>query len=440
VDACGAELVDEVTGYAKERERTRQEERSKNGLIDSRRPSPYLLLPTSTSHQTTSSRAAASGHSMSAGNSIGGHMRLHWATVGFLVAAATACQPEAPTAPQDTRSASNLLGSGKPRPPRSGVVGQSSQLRVGLAPTGVRVASRERGRGNVGPNVRTNQDDTGFPQNETVIAVNAGNAERLVASSNDYRFADVADSRCGAYASSDGGRTWADIGDGTVPTPLPAAGDPSVAFAPNGDAYWACLAFSRDNDASALYVAKSSNLRSVQTFAPIVQTRNGNKVFHDKPFMAIDGSNGPHRGRIYVTWTRFDATSSPIYISSSSNGGASWTKPASVTPSDLSNNQGSSPGVAPDGTLYVAYENFDTPTLNVNQIMVSKSTDGGRTFSRPVKVDAVFDICAQQSELECLLLNTRFRVNSFPSLAVSPRDGQVYVTWATTGRAMPTYS
>ena len=356
-------------------------------------------------------------------------MRQHWVGVGLLVAAATGCQPESSTGPKDTGPIPSLLESGKPRPTRSGVVALRAQRRAGSAITARRSGAQEQDRGNVGPNVVTNQDETTQPQNETVIAVDPRSSGRLVASSNDYRFSDVADSRCGAYASSDGGRTWRDLGDGTLPTPLPAAGDPSVAFAPNGDAYWACLAFSRETDASAIYVAKSSNLRSLRTFAPLVHTTDGSEVFHDKPFMAIDGGGSRFRGRIYVTWTRFSAEGSPIYISSSSNGGATWTTPRSVTPPDLPDNHGSSPGVAPDGTLYVAYENFDTPTINLNQIMVSKSTDGGRTFSRPVKVDAVFDICPQIAFGSCSLLNTSFRVNSFPSLAVSPRNGQVYVTW-----------
>src|SRR3954468_21092508 len=353
-------------------------------------------------------------------------MRLHWASVGLFVAAITACQPDSPTAPVDTSAPLSLQGSGKPLPPRSGVVTQRLQRRISVAPTVSPVGSLERSRGNVGPNVRANQDQNGAPQNETVIAVDARNSERLVASSNDYR---GEDSQCGAYASSDGGTTWKDLGAGTIPAPLPAAGDASVAFAPNGDAYWACLSFSRETDASAIYVAKSSDLASLTTFAPVAETKDGRKVFHDKPFIAIDGTGGPFRGRIYVTWTHFDATGGPIYISSSSNGGASWTKPLAVTPPDLPHNQGSSPGVAPDGTLYIAYENFDTPTINVNQIMVSRSTDGGRTFARPVKVDAVFDICPQIAFDSCSLLNTSFRVNSFPSLAVSSCNGQVYVTW-----------
>jgi hypothetical protein len=340
--------------------------------------------------------------------------------------------PTMPTTSPTAAPAFSLQGSGKSRPPRSGVVQQRLTTLPPTTPNTSRGNGLEHGHQDglvVGPNVVTNQDRTFLPQNETVIAVDGTDPQRLVASSNDYRFARTSDSRCGAYASTDGGATWRDLGDGTVPSPLPAAGDPSVAFAPNGDAYWACLGFDRVSGATALYVAKSSDLTSVTTRAPLVQTTNGNDVFHDKPYIAIDRGGSRFRGRIYVTWTHFDITGSPIFISSSSDGGATWTRPTPVTPPELPDNHGSFPGVGPDGEVYVAFENFDTPTLNINQIMVARSNDGGRTFARPVKVDAVFDLCPRIVFNACSLLNTRFRVNSFPALAVDAHDGRVYVTW-----------
>jgi hypothetical protein len=364
-------------------------------------------------------------------------MSLHrYVAGGVLVAAlASACQVDRPTAPETEQPTLKLGKTGKPRPPKSGAVEvrfrKESVNRI--APGARNGQQKGNGKGawtTAGPNVVTNQDHTFLPQNEPAIAVDPDHPNRLVASSNDYRFALESDSKCGAYASTDGGKSWHDVGNGTMPLPLIAGSDPSVAFAPNGDAYWACVAFERETFASALVVAKSSDLTSITTFSPLTSTPNGNEVFNDKPYMTIDrGQRSPFLGRIYVTWTHFDATGSPIYVSSSSNGGASWTAPHPVTPPDLPDNQGSFPGVGPNGELYVAYENFDTPTLNVNQILVSKSTDGGATFSRPVKVDAVFDICPRIVFGSCSLLNSSFRVNSLPSLAVDQHNGRVYVTW-----------
>ena len=58
-------------------------------------------------------------------------------------------------------------------------------------------------------------------------------------------------------------------------------------------------------------------------------------------------------------------------------------------------NQFSDPFVGPDGSLYVAYNNFNNSVSgndNRNQILLSKSTDGGNTFSAPVKVSDYYDL------------------------------------------------
>jgi len=69
---------------------------------------------------------------------------------------------------------------------------------------------------NVGPNLVENQDLTYFPQNETPMALDPNNPNHLLSGSNDYRH-DLA--ACGIYASSDGGATWNDVGEGTTVPP-----------------------------------------------------------------------------------------------------------------------------------------------------------------------------------------------------------------------------
>jgi hypothetical protein len=107
-------------------------------------------------------------------------------------------------------------------------------------------------------------------------------------------------------------------------------------------------------------------------------------------------------------------------------------------------NQPSWPVVGPDGTLYVFFRNVDT--VAENQYLMVKSTDGGDTFSDPVKVADIFDInypraggsgvgrrpdCTargQQSGRN-VLSNSCFRVNSFGGPAVGP-DGTLYLVWS----------
>jgi len=131
--------------------------------------------------------------------------------------------------------------------------------------------------------------------------------------------------------------------------------------------------------------------------------------------MATAGSTcTPFQDRIYVTWTEFapDGTAF-IYEAYSADYGEHFSprhlvslNSAVLCPNDYgigsadtcNENQFSQPFVGPDGVLYVIYNNFNNPETfgntpdNRNQILLSKSLDGGNTFSAPVKVTDYYDL------------------------------------------------
>jgi hypothetical protein len=84
--------------------------------------------------------------------------------------------------------------------------------------------------------------------------------------------------------------------------------------------------------------------------------------------------------------------------------------------------QASSIQVGGDGTVYVAFENFNTAAEN--QFLLVRSTNGGVSFSSPVQaVSTVFDDpCEYPLNLEGdqTLTNSQFRVNSYGNLAIDP--------------------
>ena len=109
-----------------------------------------------------------------------------------------------------------------------------------------------------------------------------------------------------------------------------------------------------------------------------------NQLFNDKDWITV----GPD-GTVYVTWTRFKSNGSsngfagsPIVMKVSKNGGKSWSGLRKVSDSSHPFNQGSQPRVAPDGTLYVAYETA-TPNTGFlgDAIILARSTNGGATFT-----------------------------------------------------------
>ncbi|HEU4403288.1 MAG TPA: hypothetical protein VFT43_14420, partial [Candidatus Polarisedimenticolia bacterium] len=79
------------------------------------------------------------------------------------------------------------------------------------------------------------------------------------------------------------------------------------------------------------------------------------------------------------------------------------------------------PSVAPGGTVYVGWENFNT--VDLNQILVVSSADGGRTWSDPARVDLVQDLnFPQNSDGRNTLTGCAFRVSVAANTATDPTD------------------
>jgi hypothetical protein len=294
-------------------------------------------------------------------------------------------------------------------------------------------------------------------QNETTVAVNPANPHNVVAGSNDYRLFSSREGRNDsygfAYTSMDSGSTWTNVqlphltyqtGATGALSDMDAAGDPAVAFGPNNTVYYANLVFSRLNEASGITVSASHDGGLTWGEPSIVQVdgvdANGNPtstdVFNDKEWIGVD----PTSGAIYVTWTRFGPTGSPIVVSKSVDGGSSWSSFTSVTPAFTPGgitpyDQGSFPLVGSDGAVYVAYEGAVCQDLTCSSsgdhdaIIVAKSTDGGATFAnREVAVN--YDFPTNEDVGRPALSGENFRVNSYPSLTLDPTNNRLYVAWA----------
>jgi hypothetical protein len=306
------------------------------------------------------------------------------------------------------------------------------------------------------PNIRVNQDTAGAPQNETSIAVDPNNPNRVVSSANDYvtrtwtctisgtPCSALGDGYSGTYYSNDGGSTWcctssdpAHLGT-LIPGvtrlaggPYDAGGDPAVAFDSRGHVFYAGLGFNRTSAPNTVAVNKGTFDASgaLSWGAPtFINPTTSPSTLNDKEWIAVDSHvTSPFRDRIYVTWTRFlfsAATGryvqSPIFFVSSTDGGATFSSPKSISGNVLYG-QGSRPVVGPDGSLYVFWDG-STRLQSLNSTWVVKSTDGGATFSKPVAVSKLTD--------SAVLKDTLFRVNSFPAAAAAP-NGDLYATWTT---------
>ena len=250
-------------------------------------------------------------------------------------------------------------------------------------------------------------------QDETPIAVNPRNANNILTGANDFNLNDG----CAYNVSFDGGRTWSPtLPSGFIPgltlfTNDPAvpgtgsyeiAGDPAVAFGPDGTAYFACQAFSVTSPFPiALFVSRSTDggltwadgvhQKPVQVSAwnGNGKSRGGNGQFPDHDAMTVDDNPGsPFYGSVYVTWVQFSGlqgTHSPVLVAFSRDQARSFSQPVKVTAGPIRNNQDARIVIGPDGTLYLTFDNgVQGGKGTVNYVAVSR--DGGVTWSPPTPV------------------------------------------------------
>lgn len=103
----------------------------------------------------------------------------------------------------------------------------------------------------------------------------------------------------------------------------------------------------------------------------------------------------PATGRIYVAWpdTRFDALyGNDIALASSDDGGITWSRVRRVNPPNPGDVHHYLPmiGVAPDGTVAVAYRYWDmVGAIDRVDTLYQESHDGGLTFTEPLRVNSV---------------------------------------------------
>lgn len=223
------------------------------------------------------------------------------------------------------------------------------------------------------------------PQNESSIAISPIDPDFLISS--------AVDSRAGAwvYQSYDGGQSWENKSLGVVNTNWQTGNDPSVGFDHLGNAYVMYGAFPRPfTGESGVYIGKSTDKGATWTAHIVVIEHTGemtaDSAFEDKYYIEIDrSSTSPYRGWMYTPWKRVtDADSATqIVFTRSTDGGMTWSTPIPISPRKPSTSTHITFGQSfplvkcgPNGELYAVWN--DGPARSIG---FAKSTDGGDTWS-----------------------------------------------------------
>jgi hypothetical protein len=333
-------------------------------------------------------------------------------------------------------------------------------------------------------NTRVNQDCSLRRQAEEWVGVNPRDFDNVLAGQNDSL---IGFNHCGYDWSFDRGKNW---GSTTSPPPFwqmlfstndsaDACSDPAGTFDHLGNAYVTGVFFEVADNESAIWVAKSNwpnggafyHTPRPGTFQEYTTTGMGQpasdndpNVFHDKELMVADSrSTSPKKGRVYVTWTRFQGLAtppgqiSPIVFSQSTDGGATWSPAVvisgvngslctdfSATPGACDQDQGSHPVVGPDGTIYVIFGNGNTPLPGINQVLfvrcpATNNCDSSADWEGPFRIGDLIgthpigdpgNAGGCPVGRQCLPPNG-YRVPEFTSMSISvDRHDRLYATWS----------
>jgi hypothetical protein len=258
---------------------------------------------------------------------------------------------------------------------------------------------------------------------EPAIAVNPTNPRQVVGVFQDNAHA--------AY-SRDAGHSW-QLAEGVDPKNYRISGDASVAFDNQGHAFICYIAF--DNLGTFNYWAHGATRNGIfvrrsldggktweADHIPVAeQTSLPGIPFEDKPYIVADNTKGKYAGHLYIGWTRWRLADSQMVLSRSADDGKTWSRPMEIDahPGLPRDDNGAAEGFAgvvdPHGKLYAIWSQD-------NAIMLTTSRDGGKTFSRPRAVIRTAPIM--------FAIRTLQRANGFPQIAIDPKSQRLYVTWS----------
>jgi hypothetical protein len=298
-------------------------------------------------------------------------------------------------------------------------------------------------------NVRVSLDSY-RAHSETMLVENPDNPLNLVGSAKFFTSTASYQPLNGYFVSFDGGCTWIDGGilpgfqqRFTLTTNL------AFAFGRHNVVY-AAVMFQGQGGMSGIAVSTSTD--GGRTFGDPVNVFEDPEdiVFNDKPWIAVDRTNGPYSGDLYVVWSyehgggcSEGASTScvqEIAFSRSTDGGKTFSPPRLIegsapfcaapgsTLTKCDEGLGAIPVVEPDGTLAVAFIN--TPGSSgqsglspADRLLVVTSHDGGTSWSAPVSISAVRPV-------DNYFPGEHYRNLTLPAFACDPQTGQLYIAWA----------
>ncbi|MGH2840154.1 MAG: sialidase family protein [Solirubrobacteraceae bacterium] len=291
---------------------------------------------------------------------------------------------------------------------------------------------------------------------EPQVAVNPTNPANVIGAFQQDRWNDGGARGLVASRSFDGGASWArnfapfSACSGGAPE-YQRATDPWVSFDRTGRAYQIALSIDSAELGLSAVLASTSTNGGASWSAPATLQRDENPVnFNDKESITGDWTRDD---TAYAVWIRgaipgenrslqglansFAYRGQPMF-SRTEDGGQTWSRPISMTGNQNVYAQGNQIAVLPDGTLVNVFavlfkgSGIQPPQANQVFMAVTRSTDGGRTWSKIIKVAPLRTALLTDPDTpNPTSLNETVRAGDYlPDIAVDHNSGAVYLTWA----------
>jgi hypothetical protein len=180
----------------------------------------------------------------------------------------------------------------------------------------------------------------------------------------------------------------------------------NLAVGPNGELYaaWAIyddwstgvygedgIGFNKSTNGGASWQG-ASRIMNIQGIRGNLTYKNGIRVA-SFPSMAVDRSGGIWNGTIYVVWADKRYGNPDILLSKSTDGGTTWTTPVIVNDNDLLGNDQWFSWITVNsyGVINIVfYDSKNDPNNLLTETWVAQSSDGGQTFTNFAASDMAF--------------------------------------------------